>query len=121
MAWFEYDQNNSGGSFDIDPRSGLGPRVWIEAASDTEAQERALSLGIYFDGCDEGHDCDCCGDRWYRVWGAGSEYPEIHTRWDFGWHNEVYLHPLEGPFVVATAADYPEVLSRFIPANLGHA
>lgn len=120
--WFEYSQNNSGGSFDIQPQYGIGPRVWIEAASGEDADERALNLGIYFDGCEKGYDCDCCGDRWYPQWGdSGEEYPEINSQYDFNWHSEVYLHPLEGSFVAAGKDNYQEVLTRFIPVNLGHA
>lgn len=26
---------------------------------------RAIYIGIYFNGCDTGADCTCCGDRWY--------------------------------------------------------
>lgn len=29
--FWEFDQNNSGGSFDIDDERGIGPSVWIEA------------------------------------------------------------------------------------------
>ena len=119
--WYEYSQNNSGGSFVIRPQFGIGPRVWIEAASPEEADERALNLGIYFNGVEDGHDCDCCGDRWYPQWDDGEEYPAIDSQWDFNWHKEVYLHPLEGSFVVAGKDNYQEVLSQFIPDNLGHA
>jgi hypothetical protein len=58
-----YDQNNSGGSFDLD--ENISHRVVIEAVSQSEARRKAKDLGIYFNGCDEGMDCPCCGDRWY--------------------------------------------------------
>lgn len=58
-----YDQNNSGGSFDLN--ENISHRVVIEAESSYEASEIAESLGIYFNGCNEGMDCPCCGDRWY--------------------------------------------------------
>src|SRR5690606_15564338 len=41
--------------------------VIIEADSAHEANERAEAVGLYFDGCDAGIDCHCCGDRWHRV------------------------------------------------------
>lgn len=111
--WYEFSQNNSGGSFDIDPGSGIGPRVWIEAASADDANERAESLGIYFDGCEREMDCDCCGDRWYRQWREdGSASPEIDPEYDFNWHDAVYIHPLEGPFVVATPGNFIDAVAQ---------
>ena len=96
MAWYEFDQNNSGGSFDIDPSRGIGPSVWIEANEYAEANDIAESLGIYFDGVENDRDCPCCGDRWYRQYGDGSEKPVIYERWAFGWHDEIYLHSRDG-------------------------
>lgn len=60
MKWWRYYQNNSGGNW-------IGPQlVYIEAASLNAANEAAQSLaGVYFNGCDSGEDCDCCGDRWH--------------------------------------------------------
>ena len=28
----------------------------------------AEDIGLYFDGVEQGMDCSCCGDRWYRAW-----------------------------------------------------
>lgn len=62
MQWYEFNQNNSGGSFVVDDR--LCHRVFIEADSVEAATDKALSLGVYFDGARDGRDCPCCGDRW---------------------------------------------------------
>lgn len=70
MPWFEYSQNNSGGSFVHDPQRGIGCRVWVEAADAEEADYKAQRIGLYFDGVHNGPDCHCCGDRW----SAKSEY-----------------------------------------------
>jgi hypothetical protein len=79
MAWYEYTQNNTGGSFVEDDR--VGSYVWVEAASADEANSRAEGVGIYFDGCDNGMDCSCCGDRWYPVWkDDGSDKPELYGK-----------------------------------------
>ncbi len=59
--FFEYGQNNSGGLWDED--ECVGTYVFIEAASAEEANDKAETIGIYFDGA----DCSCCGDRWSRV------------------------------------------------------
>lgn len=107
--WFEFYQNNSGGSFDYDEEQGITHFVIIEAESRDKAIDRAEEIGLYFDGCDAGMDCDCCGDRWYRGFGEGSEYPTVYGQdirkdggfvdsWD-GWMKEgreVAIHPLNG-------------------------
>lgn len=61
--FYEFDQNNTGGSFIVDDK--VCHLVIIEAESDREAEEKAFSLGVYYNGCEEGMDCECCGDRWY--------------------------------------------------------
>lgn len=63
MTFYLFDQNNSGGGFDVD--EDIAHRVVIEADSEEAAEEKAFSIGIYYNGCDEGRDCECCGDRWY--------------------------------------------------------
>lgn len=66
VRWFEFRQNNSGGSFDY--TDDVGRSVFIQARSSAEANEIAENKGVYFNGCDAGWDCECCGDRWYKVW-----------------------------------------------------
>jgi hypothetical protein len=100
MRYFEYAQNNSFGTFVIDDNVGIGPFVWIEAIDTRHANARAESLGIYFDGCAEGLDCPCCGDRWYPqapAYGDGEESPHV-WKTNFIPHPVVYVHPLNGPF-----------------------
>lgn len=63
--FFEFNQNNSGGTFITDASRGIGEYVIIEAADAKEANSLAQQKGLYFDGCESGQDCDCCGDRWY--------------------------------------------------------
>lgn len=59
MSYFIFRQNNSGGYF-------TGPALYfIVSATDADtANSIAVSKGLYFDG--KG-DCECCGNRWYRV------------------------------------------------------
>jgi hypothetical protein len=61
--FYTFFQNNSGGHF-------IGPHTVIVEANDAaEANEIAEEKGgVYFDGVIRGMDCECCGDRWYRVW-----------------------------------------------------
>lgn len=61
--FYEYSQNNSGGSFILN--DNVGVYVWIEAPSREVAHAIATTKGIYFDGVEKGYDCECCGDRWY--------------------------------------------------------
>lgn len=62
--FYEFSQNNSGGSFATDKK--LCHRLIIEANDEDEACRIAEDLGVYFNGCEDGMDCPCCGDRWYR-------------------------------------------------------
>ena len=61
--FYTFTQNNSGGSFITD--EAIAHYVIIEADSADEANSIAESKGIYFNGCEIGEDCPCCGDRWY--------------------------------------------------------
>jgi len=115
MTWYEFNQNNSGGSFDYDGSRGISHKVFIEADSAALANVHANYIGIYFDGCDDGHDCHCCGARWYEV-DDGDFYtvpapPEPgepfddSERWNRKWMAgyEYFIHPLEGDFYGAGA------------------
>ena len=74
--FFEFNQNNSGGEFVVDGK--LCHRLFIEANSPQEACDKAVAMGVYFDGVKDGRDCDCCGDRWYE---CSTEYRFPH---DYG-------------------------------------
>lgn len=65
--FFYYRQTNSGGSVFVSEKKGIGHVVWIEAIDEKDADARAEEIGIYFDGCSSGRDCNCCGDRWSRA------------------------------------------------------
>lgn len=78
MAFYTFLQNNTYGSWSYDPNAGIGPVVIIQASDADAANEIADVIGIYFDGCSEGRDCKCCGDRWYMVGESdGSATPEV--------------------------------------------
>lgn len=78
LRYFHFSQNNSGGSFYINDE--VAYHVIIQAHSAENANEIALDIGIYFDGCSSGRDCDCCGDRWSSQWydEIGDETPLIY-------------------------------------------
>ena len=78
--YYHYNQNNSGGSFDVDKNHGITHHVVVEAGSPEEANSRAESIGLYWDGCESGKDCSCCGDRWSKLWSEekGSDKPIVY-------------------------------------------
>jgi hypothetical protein len=63
--WFLFDQNNSGGKLVVNDK--VCHRLFIEAENESEAISIAEGLGVYFNGVEDGYDCPCCGDRWYRA------------------------------------------------------
>lgn len=78
--FFYFMQNNSGGDFHFDEHRGITCNVVIEAGSPESANELALTKGLYFDGCADGLDCPCCGDRWYAVRhdDVGDDAPSVY-------------------------------------------
>lgn len=88
--FYTFYQNNSGGH-DVE-NDDLTKNVIIEANSADEANAIATRLGIYFDGCSYGRDCNCCGDRWYPVYeGEGKDFPSYYG-------TNVFVVPLEDFF-----------------------
>jgi hypothetical protein len=77
MKFFDFRQNNSFGVF-----RGPARYVVVEAENAADANKRVLYdvEGVYFDGCSEGVDCPCCGDRWYRQWEneVGDDVPSVY-------------------------------------------
>lgn len=69
MKFYHFYQNNSGGS----RTAGMPGYLFVEAESAEEADDRAESVGVYFDGCENDIDCDCCGDRWHRSYEFSAE------------------------------------------------
>lgn len=75
VAFFEFIQNNSGGTFSFNSERGISHWVIIEAHSADEANRKAESIGLYFDGRG---DCSCCGNRWYEARGKGDAVPSVY-------------------------------------------
>lgn len=77
--FYEFRQNNSGGSFRTDLVAGVSIFVSIEAIDYWHAVYKAERIGLYWDGVDRGYDCSCCGDRWSKPWSEdGTEEPTIY-------------------------------------------
>ena len=106
--FYTFSQNNSGGSFDIDEKAGIAEVVIIEAHSADDANLRAKSIGIYFNGVDSDMDCYCCGDRWYEIYsdGEGEDVPScygtpienLESTW---YHKRFFIHMLDGSIIKA--------------------
>lgn len=110
LQWWEYRQNNTGGSFSYDPQSGISVNVYVQARDPSEADFRAKEIGLYWDGCDSGQDCSCCGDRWYpqsyygtpvedvpppdKVWAPEFSYA---SKWIANGY-ETFVHNYDGSF-----------------------
>lgn len=82
MTYYNYRQNNSGGSF-----STPAINLVVKADSPADADAIALANGVYFDPTFE-IDCDCCGNRWSSAvdgWVSTSDtIPEV-SDWDDQW------------------------------------
>lgn len=81
--YYCFGQNNSGGSFTYRPNAGIGHFVIVEALDYRHANARAEQIGLYFNGCDSGMDCSCCGDRWSAQWSedSGNDTPMVYGAW----------------------------------------
>lgn len=89
--YFHFSQNNNGGSFDVSDK--VAHHVFIQARSAAEANRLAGDVGIYFNGCESGADCDCCGDRWSEVWDdEGGEMPLIYGA-DPATYDDLFTEP----------------------------
>ena len=64
MNWYNFSQNNSGGSFMVNDK--VCHELYIEAETFDEAVSKAEFLGCYWNGVGDGIDCPCCGDRWSK-------------------------------------------------------
>jgi hypothetical protein len=79
MKWFQYTQNNSGGSFDVGEK--VSHYVLIQAPTASQADSIAEAIvGIYFNGVEDGTDCECCGDRWNGTWSDGDNEPLVYGK-----------------------------------------
>lgn len=77
--FYHFSQNNSGGNFHFNEEKGITHHVIIEADNTSEANAIAEEIGIYFDGCSTGRDCECCGNRWYSAcdWDK-KDFPHVY-------------------------------------------
>jgi hypothetical protein len=80
MKWFLYHQNNPSGVF-----HGPAYHVYVQAISERVANAMAEDAGLYFNGCADGKDCSCCGDRWstpYRSYNEEPAPPSSYDSWE---------------------------------------
>lgn len=98
--FYTFNQNNSGGRF-----AGPAKHVIIEADSADEACEIATNHDVYFEGCDKGFDCPCCGDRWYTPCGDDdcTEEPMIYNDRAEEFFGKMYVEDI--PYVLLVRKD----------------
>jgi hypothetical protein len=102
--FYTFNQNNSGGSFKNSDTEGIAEYVIIEALDAANANSTAEKIGIYFNGCENGMDCHCCGDRWYETSESdGYKVPSIYGEPIEGmeksfYRNFCFVHFLDGSF-----------------------
>jgi hypothetical protein len=97
MKFFCFNQNNSGGTYDRG--DNVSEYVIVEANDAAHANDRAEAIGIYFDGVEDGRDCPCCGNRWYRMYdGEGEDVPTVYgepvSQGD--WTGQCIVHYIDG-------------------------
>lgn len=88
--FYTFRQNNSGGSWHTPAIT-----VIVEANTAREANERAETAGVYFNGVMSGQDCECCGSRWWEQYDD-----ENCTKTPTLWGEEINLNESysSGPF-----------------------
>jgi hypothetical protein len=94
--WY-FHQNNSGGSFIINEH--VAELVIIEANSELDAIDKGMDVGIYFDGCAKGIDCECCGDRWsisHRLAESIMEFINVFYTSTFHQNYTIIIHFVDG-------------------------
>lgn len=113
--FFTFTQNNSGGCF-----TGPAHYVVVEANTALAATYIAMGHGLYFNGCEEGHDCKCCGDRWHVVDDSdGTVEPEVYgesieaaletaLRVYGNWSDFNHIPQISVFYLNGTRKDYPE-------------
>jgi hypothetical protein len=100
--YYVYEQNNSGGNFHNN--ENLGEYVIIAAKDTKDANKRAQKIGVYFNGVKNGHDCECCGNRWSRAWAeVGNDIPLLYDTqrpeaflMSFDRYSKIVVHHADG-------------------------
>jgi hypothetical protein len=94
--YFEFSQNNSGGGWQVDHEAGIAEKVFVQASSVSEANEKAKDIGIYFDGLDTGRDCSCCGSRWSECWEHDEGKEEAPKASKVAMNKVAFVHHADG-------------------------
>ena len=101
--FYTFNQNNSGGRFHLDKDTALV--MIFEAPSAKVASALAEDAGLYFNGCEDGIDCECCGDRWHHPWNEkgdavpsnyGTPITQDYTQVEEASKPRVIVHMLDG-------------------------
>lgn len=116
--FYTFDQNNSGGYFDVDKENGIGHYIIIEAYSSDQANdihERLIE--------NQSSSCGCCGSRWYSCWeNDGQEMPMIYGEpvWQKVYNSWVasdplaYIHYLDGRIEEVSLKEKQEIPDEYL-------
>lgn len=63
MGFYQFSQNNSGGSIVVDEGFGIGDCVFIWADSFQSANKKAYAIGLF-----DLPYCECCGERFHEAY-----------------------------------------------------
>lgn len=99
LKWYEFRQNNTGGSFIQDNEVSI--YVLIQSTSVEDANRKANDVGIYFGGVEAGWDCDCCGDRWHEAWDKVEEPFVTYGSYKDNYKNTVHANVREAAQTLA--------------------
>ena len=116
--YYLFGQNNPGGKY-------FGPKyVIIEAGDKDEANYIAVEwTAIYFDGVSSGLDCECCGDRWEKIYKEELGYDNLSDTlsWFGGNPDSSYLVLLRQEYKNENGDEVYDMVKRwitiFIPRN----
>ena len=82
------------------PLKGIAEFVIVEASSHDEANRIAEDIGLYFNGVEDGRDCDCCGERWYPACEVdGQDTPLYFKSTNYFTKDNCFIHYLNGTFL----------------------
>lgn len=117
---FLFRQINSGGSFITN--NDVARFVVIESTSKKKAFKKAKEVGLYFNGCEKGIDCSCCGDRWDRCVVYDSLWDVITSLWTL-FHYSAWLEDdqialivyLEYEKQIYTLKEVKELFVEYVP------
>lgn len=107
MKTYVFNQNNSGGGYLVNTKTGVAHYVVLQSENFESALRCAEDIGLYFNGVEDGVDCECCGDRWTYPDEYNSLQEAISSLKSFAnlFREQVAVHSPDGNFVVRNVSE----------------